>query len=110
MAIIRVTCFDCGNVDLTTSDVTVIVCTADNSGSFRFCCPKCRKYTNKQIEPRTISLLVATGVQKISWDLSAASSEPMIGAPISHDDLLDFHRELYDDKLFICSLRSLTEE
>ncbi|MEZ5262218.1 MAG: hypothetical protein R2755_10700 [Acidimicrobiales bacterium] len=36
-----------------------------------------------------------------TWDLPAELREPRQGAPITHDDLLDFHQTLYDDKAFL---------
>ena len=35
-----------------------------------------------------------------TWDLPAELREPRQGAPITHDDLLDFHQTLYDDRAF----------
>ncbi len=51
----------------------------------------------KSAEPRTIDLLVASGVAFTTWRLPAELEENHQGAPISHDDLLDFHDLLSDD-------------
>ena len=51
----------------------------------------------KSAEPRTIDLLVASGVAFTTWRLPAELEESHQGAPISHDDLLDFHDLLSDD-------------
>jgi hypothetical protein len=51
----------------------------------------------KSAEPRTIDLLVASGVAFTTWSLPAELDESHQGAPISHDDLLDFHDLLNDD-------------
>jgi hypothetical protein len=51
----------------------------------------------KSAEPRTIDLLVASGVAFTTWRLPAELDENHQGAPISHDDLLDFHDLLSDD-------------
>jgi len=91
MATIRASCGDCGDVELTTCDVEVRVCTHDNQGSYSFRCPRCGGYVNKQAEQRIIELLVASGVRLSTWSLPAELSEAHSGAPISHDDLLDFH-------------------
>ncbi|HMG42191.1 MAG TPA: hypothetical protein VK611_12715 [Acidimicrobiales bacterium] len=46
----------------------------------------------------TIDLLVSSGVRLELWTLPAELIEPRpIGAPLSHDDLLDFH-ELLEGK------------
>jgi hypothetical protein len=51
----------------------------------------------KSAEPRTIDLLVASGVVFTTWRLPAEMHENHKGAPINHDDLLDFHDLLSDD-------------
>lgn len=91
MATIRASCSDCGDVELTTVDVHVRICTHDNSGTYRFLCPICHMATVKSAEARTIDLLVASGVAFTTWDLPSEMFERSGGKPITHDDLLDFH-------------------
>ena len=107
MATIRASCAVCGDVELTTRDVRVRVCTHDNRGTYSFRCPKCRMVVVKSAEPRTIELLVASGVEMSTWDLPAELREPRSGAPITHDDLLDFHQQLYDDDSFLRALHEI---
>lgn len=98
MATIRASCVDCGDVELTTSDVSVRVCSADNQGTYLFRCPRCAMTTVKDAEPRTVDLLVASGVACTLWDLPAELGEPRpLGHSLDHDDLLDFHEALADD-------------
>jgi hypothetical protein len=54
----------------------------------------------KPAEPRTIDLLVASGVAMTTWDLPAELRERPGGPKINHDDLLDFHQLLDDDSWF----------
>jgi len=92
MATIRASCAECGDVELTTRDVEVRVCTEDNQGTYSFRCPDCALIVVKPAEPRIIELLVASGVRLSTWSMPAELSEPRTGGdPISHDDLLDFH-------------------
>ncbi|MDQ6698115.1 MAG: hypothetical protein M3Z46_11735 [Actinomycetota bacterium] len=92
MATIRASCAECGDVELTTSDVEVRVCTEDNQGTYSFRCPRCALIIVKPAEPRIIELLVASGVRLCTWSLPAELAEPRAGGdPINHDDLLDFH-------------------
>ena len=92
MATIRASCGDCGDVELTTRDVEVRVCTHDNQGTYSFRCPGCDLVVIKAAEPRIIELLVASGVRLSTWSLPAELTEPRSGGePITHDDLLDFH-------------------
>jgi hypothetical protein len=108
MATIRASCPDCGDVELTTADVTVRVCDDDNSGTYAFRCPACRMMVVKPAETRTVDLLVASGVAFSTWRLPAELSEAHHGEPINHDDLLDFHRLLADDRRLEHELANLT--
>ncbi|MDH4146109.1 MAG: hypothetical protein OEY23_13190 [Acidimicrobiia bacterium] len=107
MATIRASCSECGDVELTTHDVSVRVCTYDNSGSYAFRCPTCSMMIVKPAERRTIDLLVASGVHCSTWDIPAELTEPRGGAPINHDDLLDFHNLLLDDRAFHAAVTAL---
>ena len=95
MATIRATCGDCGDVELTSAEVSVRVCTDDNSGSYTFRCPQCTMAVVKSAEPRIVELLVASGVRMNTWSMPLELSERRIGSPITHDDLLDFHELLH---------------
>lgn len=108
MATIKASCVDCGDVELTTGDVQVRVCAADNRGTYLFRCPVCRLTTVKSAEPRTVDLLVASGVQCTVWDLPAELSETRpLGGSFTHDDLLDFHERLSDDGWVASALDTL---
>ncbi len=108
MATIRASCGDCGDVELTTRDVQVRVCTHDNEGTYSFRCPRCELVVVKPAEPRIIELLVASGVHLSTWSLPSELSEPRAGGdPISHDDLLDFHALMQGDD-WIDNLERLT--
>jgi len=97
MATIRASCPECGDVELTTRDVQVRVCSEDNRGTYTFRCPECLMAVVKDAEPRIVDLLVAAGVRMQVWKLPAELREPRTGEPITHDDLLDFHHMLHTD-------------
>jgi hypothetical protein len=109
MATIRASCGDCGDVELTTSDVRVRVCTDTNEGEYLFRCPRCTMTVVKAAEPRTIDLLVASGVAMQTWSLPAELWEPRYGSPITHDDLLDFHECLTDEALFSAAVDGIRQ-
>ena len=100
MATIRASCPDCGDVELTTGDVAVRICTANNQGSYSFRCPGCRLAVAKDAPTRVVDLLVSSGVRMTMWELPGELHEPRSGRPISHDDLLDFHALLAGDDWF----------
>ena len=110
MATIRASCSECGDVELTTADVHVQVCSADNRASYRFRCPACRMTVVKQAEDRTVDLLVASGVSSSTWDLPAELFEPRpVAEPLTHDDLIDAHEQLENDIWLTAALDSLVQ-
>ena len=111
MATIRASCYDCGDVELTTADVHVRVCTLDNQGTYSFRCPHCAMTVVKPAEARTVDLLVASGVSYSTWSPPLELSEPRgFGDPIDHDELLDFHSKLQDDTVLSEALASLVND
>jgi predicted RNA-binding Zn-ribbon protein involved in translation (DUF1610 family) len=97
MAIIRASCPDCGDVELTSRDVTVRVNSATNEGSYAFQCPECQLAVSKSAEPRIIDLLVSSGVELFVWTAPAELSEVHSGPTITYDDLLQFHYLIQED-------------
>jgi hypothetical protein len=91
VATIRASCPTCDDVDLTTEDLTVVVCADTTKASYAFCCPSCRRRVVKEAEARIVDLLLAAGVKKSVWALPAELYEPKLGLPITYDDLLEFH-------------------
>ena len=88
---IRANCPSCGDVQLTADDLTVRVCADDERGSYCFQCPECRGAVAKEASRRIVDLLVSSGVRMQVWRLPAELTETRIGAPLTPDDLLDFH-------------------
>jgi hypothetical protein len=108
MATIRASCEKCGDVQLTTGDVTVRMCVSTDEGEYRFECPACTDLVVRHAEQRTIDLLLAAGVEFVTWSLPAELFEAHAGAPISHDDLIDFHDFLENDQLLAAQLQALS--
>lgn len=100
VATIKASCPTCGDVELTTRDVQVLLCATTNEGSYAFRCPACRLAVSKPAEPRIIDVLVASGVRLSVWQLPAELDEEHTGEPISYDDLLAFHFEIKGDDWF----------
>lgn len=98
--VIRASCGDCGDVELTTDDLVVRLCIHNDSGSYVFRCPTCQMSVVKAAEKRIIDLLVTSGVTLQTWQLPAELYEPRPCIPITHDDLIDFHRLLQEDGWF----------
>jgi len=98
MATIRASCPDCGDIELTTHDMTVRVCAEDQRGSYVFRCPACQMAVTKAAEARIVDLLVSSGVELIVWTPPLELREPHpVGDPFTHDDLLKFHELLQED-------------
>jgi hypothetical protein len=97
VATIRASCPTCGDIELTSRDLTVRVCAADNQGAYVFRCPDCRLAVAKQADAKIVDLLVSSGVNLVVWHLPAELDEPRNGAPITYDDLLEFHYAIQRD-------------
>jgi hypothetical protein len=108
MSTIRASCPDCGDVELTSLDMTVRVCADDNRGAYAFRCPLCTMTVSKPAEQRIIDLLVASGVRVEVWSLPLELQERPVGEPFTHDDLLAFH-ELLQDEGWFATLSSMVE-
>jgi hypothetical protein len=100
MATIRATCTECGDVEMTTADVWVRLCDDDDEGTYHFRCPQCATLVAKRAEPHIVELLLAAGVAWSTWRRPAELHEPRSGAPLTHDDLLEFHELLRQDDWF----------
>jgi hypothetical protein len=100
MATIRASCPDCGDVQLTAAGMTVRVCTDNRQGAYLFRCPRCRMVVHKPTEQRIVDLLVASGVRMETWRLPAELAERPGGAPLTHDDLLEFYETLQGEDWF----------
>ena len=98
--VIKASCHDCGDIELAVGDLEVRVCSQDDRGTYVFRCPSCLMSVVKPAERRIVDMLVASGVQLVNWHLPAELFEPRDGLPITHDDLIDFHRLLQDDGWF----------
>lgn len=100
VATIRASCPTCGDVELTSRDVSVQVCATNNQGSYAFRCPTCELAVSKLAEQRIVDLLVSSGVRLSVWSLPAELDEPRTGPALNYDDLLEFHRQLQADDWF----------
>ncbi len=100
MATIRASCPTCGDIELTSRDVSVQVCASNNQGSYAFRCPQCAVAVSKMAEQRIVDLLVSSGVRLAVWSLPAELDEPKSGDPLDYDDLLELHLLLQEDGWF----------
>lgn len=105
MAIIKASCPECGDVEMSIGEVQVALCTTTDHGSYAFRCPGCRMAVSKPIDGDVVDVLVASGARLSVWELPAELSEAHEGGPITHDDLLAFHFELDRDD-WMARLRS----
>ncbi|HKE73949.1 MAG TPA: hypothetical protein VKB57_10070 [Acidimicrobiales bacterium] len=99
--LIRATCSDCGDVELGTRDLVVRVCEDDDSGTYVFRCPACTHPVVRPADRPTIDLLVSSGCRLEVWQLPSELVEPRPeGAPLSYDDIIDFHHLLETESWF----------
>jgi hypothetical protein len=97
VAIVRATCPTCGDVELDIAGVQVQVCVSTSAATYSFLCPTCRLIVNKEATQVIVESLTKAGSRVVTWSLPAELSEPKVGPPICHDDLLEFHLALECD-------------
>lgn len=107
---IRANCPTCGDVQLKAIDLVVRVCSDDEQGSYAFRCPACEKAVAKDASRRIVDLLVSSGVRLQVWRRPAELLERHDGAPLTADDLLDFHIMLEDEEGWLGKLTELRGE
>jgi hypothetical protein len=91
---IRATCPDCGEVELTPTDVELRVCRVEEHSHDAFACPERYRVVSKPADQRVERLLTSGGVPAQPWDPPGEAPEPRSGPALTRDDLLDLHLEL----------------
>jgi hypothetical protein len=89
MTTIKASCPCCGDVDLTPTQVRLVVCSVDDWSYYSFRCGTCRDEIRKPAAPQVVALLTSGGVRAESWTVPAEALEEHVGGPITHDEVLD---------------------
>ncbi len=105
MTTIKASCPDCGEVELTPPDVSLMVCSCAPLSYYAFTCNQCNTEVRKPADDHVVSLLVSGGVPAQVWDLPDEALEPKSGPPISYDDVLDFALQMGQKRLIVKFLR-----
>ena len=90
MTTIKASCPACGEVELTSSDITLRVCNHAPLSYYAFTCPTCEDEVRKPADDHIVSLLMSGGVKAQVWEIPAEALEPRVGPALGYDDLLDF--------------------
>jgi hypothetical protein len=90
---IKVTCPECGDIDLQPYDLELSV--APTWATYKFHCNECGEPVRKPADPEIVDLLSGAGVPTVV--IPAEVFEPRNGPVISYDDVLDFALALRDD-------------
>lgn len=93
MTTIKVTCPDCGDIDLQPADLELNV--APTWATYRFTCGECGENVRKPADTEIVDLLSSAGVPTTM--IPAEALETRGGPAISYDDVLDFALALRDD-------------
>lgn len=90
MTTIKATCPACGEVELTSADIELLVCPSAPMSHYAFVCPSCTDRIRKPADDHIVSLLISGGVRPTTWDVPAEALEVHAGPRLGYDDLLDF--------------------
>ena len=77
MSTALVSCATCGDLELTTADLTVHIWDSNDHGDFSFRCPICAAIIVIPAGTRTIDLLMASGLTPQSWGQKVAETEAL---------------------------------
>jgi hypothetical protein len=90
MTTIKASCHSCGEIELTSNDVTLRVASHAPMSYYQFTCPTCTELVRKPADDHIVSLLMSGGVRAEVWEVPAEALEPKDGPGLTYDDLLDF--------------------
>lgn len=96
---IKASCPSCGEVELTSDDITLRVCSHGPLSYYTFTCPDCQELIRKPADDHIVSLLMSGGVRAEVWEVPAEALEPKAGPDLDYDDLLDFVLQLGRDDM-----------
>ena len=99
MTTIKASCPSCGEVELTSEDISLRVCSHGPLSYYSFICPECEDYVRKPADDHIVSLLMSGGVHAEVWEVPAEALEPKSGPDLTYDDLLDFVLQLGRDDM-----------
>jgi predicted RNA-binding Zn-ribbon protein involved in translation (DUF1610 family) len=89
MTTIKASCPTCGEVELTSADITLMVCSYAPLSYYAFDCPNCLDEVRKPADDHVISLLMSGGVDATVWEIPEEALEVKHGPALGYDDLLD---------------------
>jgi hypothetical protein len=90
MATIKASCPCCGDVELTASQVRLVVCSIADWSFYEFTCARCQDGVRKPAGAEVVHLLRSGGVKAERWTVPAEALERHEGPVIDYDDVLDF--------------------
>lgn len=103
MTTIKVTCPECGDIDLQPADLDLSV--APTWATYTFQCCDCGEAISKPADAEIVDLLSSAGVRTMV--IPAEALEHHRGPGISYDDVLDFALALQDDEGITRTLSTL---
>jgi hypothetical protein len=107
---VRASCPNCDDITVSPEDVSVRVCTADESGTYAIRCPVCSIRFSKPASPSIVTTLVAAGASLTRWDLpSELLADRPGGAHFTDDDAHEL-RSLLDSDGWFAQLESLIDD
>ena len=90
MTTIKASCPTCGDIELTPTQLRLVVANVTERSFYPFHCAKCTSEVRKPADEEIVALLVSGGVRAERWQIPAEALESRAGATITYDDVLDF--------------------
>lgn len=100
MTKIKVTCPQCGDVDITVPQIHVQVSPQMGWSTYQFTC-NCGDEIVKEADDEIVSLLRSVGVEIVEVEVPAEALETHSGDPVCHDEVLDFAEFLAENDFLV---------
>jgi len=105
---IKVTCTTCGDLEVSTADVSARVCVDNEDAEDRFTCRLCETTIVKPCDQQVVYALDSVDVPVDFWSIPRVKREARPGPDFTHDDVIDFREVLDDEVAFTQALIDLT--
>lgn len=98
--VVKCSCPECGDVQTTADQVTLVLEESTTSGQYRFKCPSCNKIILKDASETIVRLLQTANVKTEIVELPLELMERPLDGTLDPDSIIDFQLAVEDGSLF----------
>jgi len=91
---VHTSCERCGNIEVSSTDITILPLVAVVENVYRFRCPLCSMWNVKDASPTVVSVLLRAGACVATFDDEITEPQASPLRPITAANLVAFNQEL----------------